>query len=279
MLERSTFRAGHRFDEWELPMVGGARHAEVLEAVAEYGVAIVSGVAASESGTEEVVDLFGVARESDVGHLRELVDDDGLAMDPQTTEPYRYMPPGIMVLHCVDANSTGGDIVLVDGFAIAAHLQDDDPDAFDALTQLQLPFQGPVGSNDAAHTGDYRAVAPVISLDRDYEVCGVRFSEDALAPLDLDAARLEECYRALITFTQAANDPGRSVMVTLKPGQSLVFDNQRVLHGCTGFIASGGRRHMRLATVDRDDFHSKLRELRAVHRPDLVGHRVPRGCV
>ncbi len=273
----SMFRAGQPIPEVDLPTRGSIEHGDLLDAVAEWGVALIGSVPVEESGTERVAELFGVARESTTGHLRDIVSDDGLAFDPHTVEAYRYMPPGVMVLHCIEANRTGGDIVLVDGFQIALDLQDDDPDAFDALTQLRVPFirQGPA---DSTRSEDFRSTGPVISLDRDYALAGIRFDEKSLAPLDVDPPQVDEYYRALIRFTKAVNDPGRALHVRLQPGQVLVFDNQRVLHGRTGFIASGGQRHVRLATVDRDEFHSQVRTVRARHGRKGVDERLAGGC-
>jgi len=260
----STFRAGQPIPEVALPAIGSIEHGDLLDAVAEWGVALIGAIPSEDSGTESVAELLGVARESREGHLRDIVADEGLAFDPHTVEAYRYTPPGIMVLHCVEANSTGGDLLVVDGFEIANGLRDEDPDAFDALTQLHIPFvrQTSVG---ATPSEDFRSVGTVITLDRDYELAGIRFDETALAPLDVDPPELEEYYRSLIAFTKAVNDPGRAVQVRLQPGQVLVIDNQRVLHGRTGFIAAGGTRHMRIATVDRDEFHIQLRTVRVRH--------------
>lgn len=42
-------------------------------------------------------------------------------------------------------------------------------------------------------------------------------------------------------------------------GGMLVFNNQRVMHGRTGFDPSRSHRHVRSRHVDLDEFHSRLR--------------------
>ena len=56
-----------------------------------------------------------------------------------------------------------------------------------------------------------------------------------------------------------------------------MFDNQRVLHGRTGFDGDPGRRHLRLCTVDRDQVHSRLRLLRGELAPDRQDEKLPVG--
>ena len=124
------------------------------------------------------------------------------------------------------------------------------------------------------------AHGPIISLDRDHEVSGIRFHERSMAPLDVDPAIVGDFYRALIRFATEVNNPGRAVQFGLEPGQAIVYDNQRVLHGRTAFRDNGtaGGRHLRLCTIDRDQFHSRLRRLREDRERGNVDERLPSGA-
>lgn len=278
----SNFRAGHDPQHFELPVSKSSDHRALLDAVAEWGVAVVTSVPDDRAALETLVELFDQSARHEVTEVVADPDDwdlleDGLASDPRTSETYRHTPLGISIVQCVDANSTGGDLVLVDGFDIANDLRDNDPDAFDALSQIRVPFIGGDLANNSSGTS-FLVHAPVIALDRDYEIAGVRFAEGAIAPLDVDPPQVEEYYRALISFTEHANDPGRGVHVRLQPGHVLVHDNHRVLQGRTGFVATGGRRHLRLTTVDRDVFHGNVRRLRQLHGRKSVDERFPSGA-
>lgn len=282
------FRAGHTLDEFDFPASGSAQHCDLLDSVALWGAAIVNNVPGDESAITAMATLVGRAPGAHVGQHRELVvEADDLepgeappALDPHTDEPYWYVPSGISILQCVEVSTTGGDAILVDGFGIAADLQDDDPDTFDLLCQVSVPFVlrtfGAIENGEDSHLV---AHAPVISLDRDYEISGVRFNETSLAPLDVDPGRMGDYYQALIQFAKCVNDPGRAIQIGLQPGQVLIYDNHRILHGRTTFGSGGGRRHLRLDAVERDRFHSRLRRLRAIHnRPD-VDERFPNGSI
>ena len=71
----------------------------------------------------------------------------------------------------------------------------------------------------------------------------------------------------------------------LAPGEVLVFNNQRLMHGRTAFDPSSGKRHIRSCSVDLDEFYSRLRILYALHddprqwmifRKDQVDSRSPK---
>lgn len=120
----------------------------------------------------------------------------------------------------------------------------------------------------------------MIRLDRDGEVCGIRFHERSLGTLDVDAGDpdlVDACYRALIEFVRRISDPEFQLQRQLVPGEALVFDNQRVLHGRTSFTAEAGRRHLRLCTVDRELVHSNLRLLRQRCSSGGADDRLPSG--
>ena len=287
----SHFRAGHSFERFELPEPGSSQHCDLLESISRWGAAIVSGIDGDESGTEAVASLLGRVRETDFGRLFDIVvepdvwtlSQSGMALDPHTDDPYRYTPSGASILHCVEASTSGGDTLLVDGFAIASDLRDDDPDAFDLLVETSVPFvRHRTESVDQGEDVHLLAHGPIISVDRDYEISGIRFHERSMAPLDIDPGAVGEYYRALITFATEVNSPGRAVQFRLEPGEAIVYDNQRVLHGRTSFGQSPddeqARRHVRLCTIDRDQFHSRLRRLRAIHERPNADERLPSGA-
>ena len=100
-----------------------------------------------------------------------------------------------------------------------------------------------------------------------------------MAPLDVDPSVMGAYYRALIEFSTRLNDPANAVQFRLQPGQAIVYDNQRILHGRSAFTAAAGRRHLRLCTIDRDQFHSRLRLLRERSGRRGVDERLPIGSL
>ena len=283
---RESFRAGESLPTFGMPSSGSTGHLDVLDAVHRWGVALVEGVPGDVAGTEALAALIGRVRETDFGRLFDIVvepdvwelSQSGLALDPHTDDPYRYTPSGCSFLHCIQGSTSGGDSLLVDGFTIADDLRDVDPDAFDLLAETPVPFirhrSETVEQGEDVHL---LATAPIISLGRDYEVSGIRFHERSMAPLDIDPAVMGDYYRAFITLTKMVNDPARAVQLHLESGQAIVYDNQRVLHGRSAISPDGGRRHLRLGTIDRDQFHSRLRRLREDQERPGIHEILPQG--
>ena len=66
-------------------------------------------------------------------------------------------------------------------------------------------------------------------------------------------------YDAIRAFEQIANDPDMQWRHVLAPGEALLFDNWRVLHGRAAY---SGDRHMCGGYLNREDIESRLRQLR-----------------
>ena len=63
-------------------------------------------------------------------------------------------------------------------------------------------------------------------------------------------------YAALRAFDTTANDPAMQWRHVLAPGEAMLFDNWRVLHGRTSYT---GHRHLCGAYINHEDYESRLR--------------------
>ena len=57
-------------------------------------------------------------------------------------------------------------------------------------------------------------------------------------------------------------EPDYEMRLRLQPGELLMFDNDRVLHGRTGFDPEEGMRHLQGCYIDHDAPRSRYRVLR-----------------
>jgi gamma-butyrobetaine dioxygenase len=81
----------------------------------------------------------------------------------------------------------------------------------------------------------------------------------------LPAAQARAFYAAYRAFAGLAADPGAMVTSGLAPGDCVIFDNTRILHGRTAFAdggatggASTGRRHLQGCYADLDGLASAV---------------------
>ena len=102
----------------------------------------------------------------------------------------------------------------------------------------------------------------IISLDVEGNVAGFRYAHRVTAaPLSISAELVEPVYRATRKLVELMKDSKFVVEFLIKPGDTLAFDNHRILHGRTAYDASRGRRHLLRCEVDREEHHSNLRLL------------------
>ena len=85
-----------------------------------------------------------------------------------------------------------------------------------------------------------RATGPMIGLDPRGRIRQIRFNGRSLAPVRLPAAQARAFYAAYRAFAELAADPEAMVTARLAPGDCVIFDNTRILHGRTAFADGEG---------------------------------------
>lgn len=250
-------------------------HLRLLEFVVDYGFAHITHLPRQVEGIEVFSDYLALFTENDFGRVFDLISEPNVwdlsqsseALDPHTDDPYRYSPPGIRILYCVEASKDGGgQSEIVNGISVCEHLRQSNPRGFELLSTLPVPHiryrESAVPQVQDVHL---KAEAKVINLDREGEVCGFRFHERSMATLDLAPELMEEYYQALIQLSHLVSNGNYSVKLSLQAGEAIVFDNQLVMHGRSAFDGALGRRHLRLCQMDRDLVHSRFRLLLSHH--------------
>ena len=180
---------------------------------------------------------------------------------PHTDEAFRYSPPGINVLGCVRPAQEGGDSILVDGFNLAEILRSSYPEAFDLLAGAAQSFH-------RIHPGelDQRARQRIFALDDRGEVVGVRVHTRSAGPLDIDSGMVEDYYDAYRRLCQLMQMPDNQVRFRLESGDTVLFDNHRILHARQHFTDQA--RHLQICNVPRESFHEQYRLL-----ANKLGHK------
>jgi len=100
---------------------------------------------------------------------------------------------------------------------------------------------------------------PVFRHDHTGRLVQVSFNNYDRAPFLLDEADMVAFYDAIRVFDEIANEPSMQWRHVLRPGEAMLFDNWRVLHGRAAY---SGTRVMCGAYVNREDVESRLRQAR-----------------
>ncbi len=259
---------------------GTIAHHDLLDAIVRDGFVLVDGMEHEDASTERLAALLGRVRETDFGRFFDIVTEPEAwtlsqstkGQDPHSDDPFRYTPSGISILHCREpASGGGGTSIIVDGFKVAEDLRREEPEHFELLCSVTIPYlrhrSTQVEQGEDVHMVAY---APVITRSGQ-DVVGLRFHERSTGVFDLDPAIVDAYYLAFRSFAVRVRSADYHYTRRLKAGEAVVFDNQRMLHGRTGYESdAAGRRHMRLCTVDRDQTHSRLRRLKEVHGLDGI---------
>ena len=261
--------------EWSSAGSSDAGRLEMYRLLRDFGVVRVGGLGADPERTEALASLLGPIHETTVyGRIYDVRAEPvsklgaktGMAQAPHIDDAFQYSPPGIDVFHCLAGAGRGGSSTYVDGFAVAADIRAAAPDAYELLTTLPV-------SHIRWHPGeiDMRSRSPLIALDPEGRVRGIRYFDRSLAPLDVPSGLIEPLYDAVREFNRRITDPGFTAEIRVAPGEGVLIDNHRVLHGRTAFDPASGR-HIRLCHVPREEFHGRLREL--TRRLDPAGHDI-----
>jgi gamma-butyrobetaine dioxygenase len=230
-----------------------------LTRLVRQGIAFLRDVPKTDSGILEAMALVGRVAETNYGlvfDVRVVPQPENLAYSDvglglHTDNPYREPVPGFQALHTLRAAPDGGDNLFADGWALAAHLRASDPDTFAILTHTAVPFRY------QSQQADLYAERPLIALDCSGAIVAVHYNSRSIAPLRLPAAECRAFYAAYRRFGELLREPAFQLRTRLEEGELVLFDNQRILHGRTGFASALHPRHLRGCYLTRDSVYSQ----------------------
>ena len=179
-----------------------------------------------------------------------------LPLAPHTDNPYRNPVPCIQMLHCIENEVSGGLSTLVDGFTVTQKLKKDFKDFYKILTEIKVRFQF---VDQSVVLEDW---AEMIQLDESGNFKQVRFSPrlDFVPLMDID--KLQLYYSARKKISELYNSDKFRIEFKLSPGDLLMMDNYRLLHGRTTYDANEGNRFLQGCYIDYDSTEGKLKHLK-----------------
>lgn len=223
-----------------------------LERVRTHGVVVVRGfkIKSPEDDTESIVQAFEQLGqrviETHFGRIEDLRPDnttnkntDQLGytdsrVDLHTDQPFIAKPPRYQILQSIVAAESGGDNFIVDAHAAAKYLEGEDAHDYELMTTVPVRFHRKQKAFESL------IVAPVLQENGRPDDGGflVRFSYFTMAPHQVPFAQMRAWYKAYNHFTRIVRDERNQYRFKLDPGDFVLYDNQRMLHGRSGFRGS-----------------------------------------
>jgi gamma-butyrobetaine dioxygenase len=254
---------------WPRYLADPAHRRSCLSAVLTHGLVVLHDVPSEPGAVLAVARSLGYVRETNYGRIFEVRAEPTpanlaftrLPIAPHTDNPYRDPVPTVQLLHCLRGAAGGGESTFADGFRAAAVLRGGDPAAFACLSTTPVTF---AYSDEAT---ELRATGPVIGLDPRGRIRQIRFNERSLTPVRLPAAQARAFYAAYRTLAELISSQEAMVTARLSPGDCVVVDNTRILHGRAGFTdrRGGGHRHLQGCYADLDGLASAVAVLARSH--------------
>ena len=236
--------------------------AQALRVLKQDGIILIDGLQDCSEAGERFGDLIGFKRETNFGVMFEVINQPepnnlaftALALPLHTDLPNQIHIPGYQFLHCFQNSVDGGESLFADGFRISEALRNTDPAAYQILCSTPVPFR----FHDA-HS-DIRSRRPIIEHNASDQIQAFAFNAHIADIPDLPFEELIEFYAAYQSLMLLMREPKFTINVNLQPGQMVVFDNTRVLHGRRAF-ASQSTRYLRGYYIENNKVDSRLRVL------------------
>ncbi len=235
--------------------------AQMLVALKRFGIVLVDGLDDDPQSGERFGDLIGFKRETNYGVMFEVVNKPdpnnlaytALALPLHTDLANQEFVPGAQFLHCITNDTTGGDSVFADGFQVCRDLEKEEPDVFETLKNMSVPWRFYDESFDIITRW------PVIQQLDDGQFEALTFNAHLADIPDLESDQLIKFYAAYQNIMRRIRSEKYRVEYRFQPGEMIIMANKRVLHGRTEFDPSSGHRHLRGYYIEMNEINSRLR--------------------
>ncbi len=240
-----------------------------LNALRDFGVAVVRNTPSVPGEVERFAETIGHVRETAFERIHNVQHDPSgynvshtpLELKPHTDLPSYQWPPSIQLLHFLVNEATGGESTVTDGWAVIADLRREDPEAFDTLTRVDVPFQ--LFSDDE----DTHATAPLVQLDNAGRVRTFRYSNQLAQPLNASFDEVERFYDAYRKLGRMIDSSKYKLSFKTRNGDLLTVHGHRVMHGRLAYDPMSGSRHLQDVYMEFDDMMARRRVLSGGHKP------------
>ena len=172
--------------------------------------------------------------------------------------------PRLQLLHCIENSCEGGESLFSDGFRAAYEMKVAHPDKYGTLTRTKPRFY----YNKGGH--HYEKTRNTIETARK-EVVATRWAPPFQGRYGVareNPEAMAEWKRAATVFEKNISAEKNMLEVKLRPGECVIFDNWRILHGRREFKTATGSRWLKGTYVSEQVY--KAMKLRLQERRGLT---------
>lgn len=251
---------------YEAWMAGGESFAKGLLDLCQWGLIIVKGVPESRDAVKDVANKIGHLQSTFYGETWDVISKPNAENVAYTNEflclhqdlMYYDDIPYVQLLHCMKNDCEGGDSLFSDGLRAAVELKHHKPNDYSFLTKKPIFFQ--YSKNGHSYRRRRRVINDSYDSSPDLP-SSIHWSPPFQGPFPLKhmTKSLVQYSRAAKTFKENVEASDNMLKCRLQPGDCVLFDNSRVLHGRTKFDTSSGLRHLHGAYLQRQTVLSALR--------------------
>ena len=231
----------------------------------KYGFVIIKNIPTKDNFLIKFGNMIGSVKRTNFGehfNVKSKSDPNDLAytalqLSPQTDNPYRNpFPPCIQILHCIENEVSGGLSTLVDGYTVSEDLKKNNKEYYDILTKVKVRFR--FIDKDTI----LESWSELIHLDENKNFNSVRFSPRLDYVPSLNKFEIEKYYSARKYLSDLYNSDEYRIEFKLMPGDLMMMDNHRLLHGRTSYDPREGKRFLQGCYLDFDSTEGKLLHLK-----------------
>jgi alpha-ketoglutarate-dependent taurine dioxygenase len=246
-------------------MAGGPAFWEAFVQLNRTGLLFVHGVPEKETSVEEIGRQIGELQNTFYGLTWDVVSkpraenvaytDRSLGLHQDLL--YRADPPRIQLLHCLANECPGGDSIFSDGVRAAMELYLRKSNLFSFLNNQPVSFG--YDKNGHEYRQDRRVIAVKPHAEHRY-VSAINWAPPFQKPF-LPTVDIKRWNMAARVFQSMISNPTSLYQYKMEPGECVVFDNRRVLHGRTQFDASVGKRWLKGAYLSAQTLRDKVADV------------------
>jgi gamma-butyrobetaine dioxygenase len=246
---------------------GGSDYLAGMASLKQYGIAFLRNVPKSETAVEDIQKKIGTLQETFYGKTWDVISKVG-AENVAYTNSYLGLhqdmlyldnPPRIQILHCLENSCEGGESFFSDGLRASAQMKAKyDPDQIRTLTK-PITYHYRKGEHhywqsrpilQPNHIGELPYWSPPFQRPEQ------NLRMDTIGHRDFNLWK-----RFVRAFKHQLEAEEYVYEYKMKPGDCVIFDNLRVLHGRRQFDMTSGSRWLKGAYVEGDSFKSTLLSL------------------